>query len=326
MGMRRIRLALASAIAALLVPSAGAHAQTYPDRLVRIIVPQSPGGPTDLLARATAARLQAAFGQNVIAENRGGAGGVIGAKAVATAEPDGHTLLLGNTSVLVHIPLLSRTAGYDPAKAFAPVARLATSYQVIFVHPSVPVKSIQELVAYAKANPGKLNYSSAGVGNTLHLAGELLRARTGIDIVHVPYNSGAEALRAVLGGQVHMSLVNLTGLLPLFQEGKLRPLATTSPKRFAELPDVPTMIESGLPDFTVPAMFGVVAPAGTPRTIVDKLNTTINRELASPDMQKVLERMGAERGAGSPQDYADFIAAERRKWEAVVNAANLRID
>ena len=216
--MTLARSLFATVVAFGLMTGAG-RAQPYPDRLIRIIVPQSPGGPTDLLARATAQRLQAAFGQNVIAENRGGAGGVIAAKAVAAAEPDGYTLLLGNTSVLVHIPILSRSAGYDPAKAFAPVARLATSYQVIFVHPSVPVKSMQELIIYAKANPGRLNYSSAGVGNTLHLAGELLKARAGIDLVHVPYNSGAEALRAVLGGQVHMSLVNLTGLLPLFQEG-----------------------------------------------------------------------------------------------------------
>jgi tripartite-type tricarboxylate transporter receptor subunit TctC len=303
-----------------------AQAQSYPDRLVRIIVPQSPGGPTDLLARATAQRLQGAFGQSVIAENRGGAGGAIAAKLVASADPDGYTLLLGNTSVLVHIPLLFRSAGYDPEKAFAPVARLSTSYQVIFVHPSVPVKSIAEFIAYAKANPGKLNYASAGVGNTLHLAGELLKTRAGIDMVHVPFNSGGEALRAVLGGQVQMSLVNLTGLQPLFDEGKLVPLATTSPQRFKELPDVPTMIESGFPDFTVPAMFGVVAPAATPRAIIDRLNAAINRELATSEMQKVIARMGAEAGSGSPQDFADFINAERRKWEAVVTTAKIRID
>jgi tripartite-type tricarboxylate transporter receptor subunit TctC len=145
-------------------------------------------------------------------------------------------------------------------------------------------------------------------------------------MVHVPFNSGGEALRAVLGGQVHMSMVNLTGLIPLFKEGKLRPLATTSPQRFKELPDIPTMIESGFPDFTVPAMFGVVAPAATPRTIVDKLNATINGELASPEMQKVIARMGAEAGSGSPQDFADFIAAERRKWQAVIAAAKIRVD
>jgi tripartite-type tricarboxylate transporter receptor subunit TctC len=302
------------------------RAQPYPDRLIKIIVPQTAGGPTDLLARVTAQRLQLALGQTVIAENRGGAGGVIAAKAVAAAEPDGYTLLLGNTSVLVHIPILSRSAGYDPAKAFAPVAHLAVSYQVIFVHPSVPAKSIGELIDYAKANPGKLNYSSAGIGNTLHLAFELLKYKAGIDITHVPYNSGAEALSAVLGGQVQMSLVSLTGLVPLFQEGKLRPLAATSPKRFAELPDVPTMIESGFPDFTVPAVFGVVAPAATPAAVVDKLNVTINHELASAEMQRTLTNMGAERGVGSPQQFAAFLAAERVKWSAVAKAANIRID
>jgi tripartite-type tricarboxylate transporter receptor subunit TctC len=323
---RRILLAVTLG-AALAAPAFdNAHAQTYPDRLIKIVVPQTAGGPTDTLARLTAQRLQVALGQSVIAENRGGAGGAIAAKAVAAAEPDGYTLLLGNTSVLVHIPLLSRTAGYDPAKAFAPVARLAVSYQVVFVHPSVPATSIGELIAYAKANPGKLNYSSAGVGNTLHLAFELLKVRAGIDITHVPYNSGAEALRAVLGGQVQMSMVTLTGLLPLFQEGKLRALAATRPERYAELPDVPTMIESGFPDFTVPAVFGVVAPAATPAAIVGKLNATINQELQSTEVQKTLTTMSAERGSGSPQEFAAFLAAERTKWEAVIKVAGIRID
>jgi len=324
--MRR-RIVLAAIVSVALSACALDHAgaQTYPDRLIKIVVPQAPGGPTDLLARVTAQRLQARLGQNVIAENRGGAGGIIAAKAVMGADPDGYTLLLGNTSVLVHIPILSRSAGYDPTR-FAPVARLAVSYQVIFVHPSVPANTMQELIAYAKANPGKLNYSSAGVGNTLHLAAELLKVRAGINITHVPYNSGAEALRAVLGGQVQMSLVSLTGLLPLFQEGKLRPLAATKPTRFAELPDVPTMIECGFPDFIVPAMFGVVAPPGTPAAIVDKLNATINAELLSPEMQRTLTNMGADRGTGSPQDFAAFIAAERSKWTAVATAAGIRID
>ena len=189
-----------------------ANAQSYPDRLVRIIVPQGPGGPTDLLARVTAQRLQAVFHQNVIIENRGGAGGVIAAKAAGSAEPDGYTLFMGNTSVLVLIPILSKSAGYDPGKLFAPVARIAESYQVLVVHPSLPVKTVAELVAYAKANPDKLNYSSAGIGNTIHLAGELFNHSAGVKIVHVPYNSGAEATTAVLGGQVQMTFVNITGL------------------------------------------------------------------------------------------------------------------
>ncbi len=318
-----IRIILA-AILSLAGPMS-ADAQTYPDRLIKIIVPQSAGGPTDLLARVAASRLQTVFGQNVIAENRGGAGGVIAAKAVMAADPDGYTLLLGNTSVLVHIPILSRNAGYDP-KLFEPVTRLATTYQVIFVNPSVPVTSIQQLIEYAKANPGKLNYSSAGVGNTLHLAFELLKFRAGIDITHVPYNSGGEALTAVLGGQVQMSMVSLTGLLPLLRQGKIRALAATRPTRYPELPDVPTMVESGFPDFTVPAFFGVVAPPGTPSAIVDKLSVALNGGFGTPEMQKPLKTMGAEYGPNSPRQFADFIAAERRKWTTVAHAANIRID
>jgi len=301
-------------------------AQSYPDRLVKIIVPQGPGGPTDLLARVAAQRLQTAYGQNVIIENRGGAGGVIAAKAAGSAEGDGYTLFMGNTSVLVLIPILSKTASYDPARLFTPVARLAESYQVLVVHPSLPVKTVAELVAYAKINPSKLNYSSAGIGNTIHLAGELFNHSAGVNIVHVPYNSGAEATTAVLGGQVQMTFVNITGLPPLIADGKLRALAVTSPKRQALLPDVPTMIESGYPDFVVRAFFGIVAPAGTPAAIVDKLNATINAEMTSNEMQTTLKRLGAEAGSGTAADFAAFIADERRRWSAVAKAANISID
>jgi len=301
-------------------------AQSYPDRLVKIIVPQGPGGPTDLLARVAAQRLQTAYGQNVIIENRGGAGGVIAAKAAGSAEGDGYTLFMGNTSVLVLIPILSKTASYDPARLFTPVARLAESYQVLVVHPSLPVKTVAELVAYAKINPSKLNYSSAGIGNTIHLAGELFNHSAGVNIVHVPYNSGAEATTAVLGGQVQMTFVNITGLPPLIADGKLRALAVTSPKRQALLPDVPTMIESGYPDFVVRAFFGIVAPAATPAAIVDKLNATINAEMTSNEMQTTLKRLGAEAGSGTAADFAAFIADERRRWSAVAKAANISID
>ncbi len=234
---------------------------------------------------------------------------------------DGYTLFMGNTSVLVLIPILSKTANYDPAKLFAPVARLAESYQVLVVHPSLPVKTVAELVAYAKANPDKLNYSSAGIGNTIHLAGELFNHSAGIKIVHVPYNSGAEATTAVLGGQVQMTFVNITGLPPLIADGKLRALAVTSPKRLAALPDVPTMVESGYPDFVVRAFFGIVAPAATPAAIVDKLNATINAEMTSTEMQTTLKRLGAEAGSGTAADFAAFIADERRRWSAVAKAA-----
>jgi tripartite-type tricarboxylate transporter receptor subunit TctC len=323
--MTLARAILAIPIALGLLPGA-ASAQPYPDRLIRIIVPQGPGGPTDLLARVTAQRLQTAYGQTVIIENRGCAGGVIAAKAAGSADPDGYTLFMGNTSVLVLVPILSRTASYDPAKLFAPVARIAESYQVLVVHPALPVKTVAELVTYAKANPGKLNYASAGIGNTIHLAGELFNVTAGVKIVHVPYNSGAEATTAVLGGQVQMTFVNITGLPPLIAEGKLRALAVTSPKRLALLPDVPTMTESGYPDFVVRAFFGIVAPASTPAAIVDKLNATINAEMTSNEMQTTLKRLGAEGGSGTAADFAAFIADERRRWSAVANAANIRID
>jgi tripartite-type tricarboxylate transporter receptor subunit TctC len=303
-----------------------ALAQSYPDRTIRIIIPQGPGGPTDLLGRVAGQRLQATLGQTVVIENRGGAGGVIAAKAVGGAEPDGYTLLMGNTSVLVLIPILSRSAAYDPAKMFAPVARLAESYQVLAVHPSLPVKTVAELVAYAKANPSKLNFSSAGIGNTIHLAGELFNHSAGVNIVHVPYNSGAEAITAVLSGQVQMTFVNVAGLPPLIADGKLRALAVTSPKRLAALPDIPTMIESGFPDFVVRAFFGLVAPAGTPTPVVDKLNATLNAEMGSTEMRSTLQRLGAEAGSGNAADFATFIADDRRRWSAVAKDANIRID
>jgi tripartite-type tricarboxylate transporter receptor subunit TctC len=323
--MTLVRSFLAFGLAIGLTAGA-ANAQTYPDRLVRIIVPQGPGGPTDLLARVAAQRLQAVLHQNFIIENRGGAGGAIAAKAAASAESDGYTLFMGNTSVLVLLPILSRSAGYDPVKLFAPVARLAESYQVLVVHPSLPVKTVADLVAYAKANPGKLNYASAGIGNTIHLAGELFNASAGVNIVHVPYNSGAEATTAVLGGQVQMTFVNVTGLPPLIADGKLRALAVTSPKRLALLPTIPTMIESGYPDFVVRAFFGIVAPAATPAPIIDKLNATINAEMTSNEMQTTLKRLGAEPGTGTAGDFAAFIAAERRRWSAVAKSANISID
>jgi tripartite-type tricarboxylate transporter receptor subunit TctC len=320
-GRRALLAALASAPFARM-----ASAQSYPAHMIRLFVPQGPGGPTDIVARVIGQGLQAALGQNVVIENRAGAGGAIAAKAAAAAEPDGHTLFLANTSTLVIIPTLSRSAGYDATRSFAPVAQLAEISQVLIVHPSIPVGSVGELVAYAKSNPGKLNYSSAGIGNILHLAGELFKASAGIDIVHVPYNSGASAVTAVLGGQVQMVFVNITGLQPLIAEGKLRALAVTSLARSPELPAVPTMIESGFADFVVRAFFGLVAPAGTPEAILDRLNAVINGTLRSPDLQKTFESLGAEIALGSPADFAASIATECRRWEAVANAAGIRLD
>jgi tripartite-type tricarboxylate transporter receptor subunit TctC len=321
--MTRCLLILFAAAALLTSPT---QAQNYPDRVIKIVVPQGAGGPTDLLARVVAQRLQTVLGQNVIIENRGGAGGVIASKMVAAAEPDGYTLLLGNSSTLAIIPALSRNAGYDPEKAFAPVAKLVETSQLLLVNPAVPAKTIGELVAYAKANPGKLSFASAGVGNILHLSGEMLKARAGIDMVHVPYNSGAETVTAVFSGNVPMTFVGINGIAPLVTEGRVRALVTTSPHRLAEFPTVPTMIESGYPDFVVRAFFGLVAPAGTPAAIVAKLNNAIEGGLASPEMQKAFTGIGGEAAPGSPADFAASIASERAKWSAVGKAAGVSLD
>jgi tripartite-type tricarboxylate transporter receptor subunit TctC len=319
------RRALLGALATAPFARAG-FAQVYPAHAIKLVVPQGPGGPTDIFARAIGQRLQSALGQSVVIENRAGAGGAIAAKAVAAAEPDGYTLFLATTSTMVIIPTLSRNAGYDGTRNFAPVAKLAELSQVLITHPSVPARSVNELVAYARTNPRKLNYASAGVGNIVHLAGELLKARADIDIVHVPYNSGAEVLTAVLGGQVQMCFININGLPPLIAEGRLLAHAVTSPARSPELPAVPTMIESGFPDFVVRAFFGVVAPAGTPAPIVERLNAIINATVASADLRTTFVNLGAEIEPGSPADFAASIVTERRRWERVASVANIRLD
>src|SRR5262249_39439637 len=236
------------------------------------------------------------------------------------------TLLLGNTATLANIPVFSANAGYDPIKGFAPVAKIIDSYHVMAVSPEVPAKSVAELVAYAKANPGKLNFASAGTGNLTHLSGELLKLRTGIDIVHVPYKSSSEAATALMSGQAHITFANIASLLPLVQAGKLRPLAVTGAGRAPELPDVPTMTEAGVPNYLVTSFFGIVAPAGTPPETVDKLNAAINGWLATPDAQETFKKIGAEPASRTPAEFAAFIAAEVAKWSAVAQSAGLKIN
>ena len=229
------RLLIATIATAVLV--APVHAQNYPERTIRLVVPQGPGGPTDLLARVVAQRLQTALGQTVVIENRGGAGGVIATKMVAATEPDGYTLLLGNTSTLAIIPALSRTAGYDPAgEGIAPVAKLVETSEVLLVNPSVPGTTLKDFIAYTKANPGKVSFSSAGVGNILHLAGEMLKARAGISMVHIPYNSGAETVTAVLGGNVQMTFVGIAGVKPLVDQRRIEGAGGDEPEAARRIP------------------------------------------------------------------------------------------
>jgi tripartite-type tricarboxylate transporter receptor subunit TctC len=316
----------ALAFAFAVVAASPAMAQSYPARPIKLIVPFPPGGPVDVTARIIAQHLPRTLGQTMVVENRAGAAGALGARAVAGAEPDGYTLLCGNISTLVVLPAVTNNRDYDPGKAFVPIAKVSQNHEVLVVHPAFPAKSVAELVAHAKANPGKLNFGSAGVGNATHLAAELFKLKTGIDIVHIPYKGAAEAVTGVLGGQVHMFFGDIAGVLPLMREGTLRALAVSSEARNPLVPDLPTMIESGVPDYVVLTYIGVVAPAGIAPDIVGKLNAAINASLASPEVAAAFGKLGAEVKPAQPQDFAAFLAAETRKWTAVAKAANIRID
>jgi len=320
--MRRV---LAIAWLGVVLASAPLQAQTYPDKIIKMIVPAPAGGQTDVLARYLGQKIQTALGQNVIVDNRAGAGGAIGARAAATAEPDGYTIFFGNTSALAVIPAVSKNAGYDPVKHYAPISSVSESYMILVVHPDFPAKTIQEFIAYAKANPGKLNFGNAGAGNVTHLTGEMLRAAANIDFVNVPHRGGAETITSVLGRQIDFVLESPVVLLPLIAEGKLRALAVTSAKRKAEIAEVPTMKEGGA-DFVATLLTGIVAPAGTPPAIVGKLNAVINESLQTTEMRETLAKFGSEANVMSPQDFAAFIAAESKKWGDVARAARVQVD
>ncbi|MDB5599294.1 MAG: extra-cytoplasmic solute receptor BugT [Xanthobacteraceae bacterium] len=313
-------------VGAITLSSNFAQAQTYPDKVVRLVVPAGPGGPTDVLARLIADRLTASLKQPVIVDNRGGAGGVIGARSVATASPDGYTLLFGNTATLANIPAVSKSANYDPVKNFTAVAKLTDSYQILVVAPEFPVKSVAELIAYAKANPGKLNYADVGIGNLTHLSGELLKLKAGIDFVPVHYKSGGEAMTALLGNQAQFAIDNVAVVRPLLQDGKLRALAVTSKTRQPDFPDLPTMIEAGVADYVVTSFFGVVAPAGTPLAIVQRLNADILAALKTPETQAVMAKLGAKPANETPEEFGAFIAAELKRWTDIANTAGIKID
>ena len=300
-------------------------AQAYPDRPIRLIVPSGPGGPTDIPARLLS-QILPKLGQPVVIENRPGAGGAIGARFVATSAPDGYTLMIGNTSVLAVIPAVSASAGYDPNRQFSAIAKFSESYQILVVHPARPMKTVAELIAYAKANPGKLNYAQTGAGGLPHLTGELFKSAAGVNIVGVPYKSGGDSVAGLLGAQVDMTFESITVLLPLIRDGRLRALAVTSRTRTPLADDLPTMIEAGVPDYEVTTFNGIVAPAGTPDQIIRLLNATINEGLRTPEMQASIRNLGAIANPVSPAEFAAFIAAEGRKWSTVAKAANVHLD
>jgi len=307
---------------------AGAMAQpgAYPIRPIKMIVPFTPGGPVDVAARIVGQQLPRVLGQSVVIENRAGAAGSIGAKAVVAADPDGYTLLCGNISTLVVLPVVTNNRDYDPAKQLVPVAKVSQNHEVLVVHANFAAKSVGDLVAAAKASPGKLNYGSAGHGNATHLAAELFKLRTGTDIVHVPYKGAADAMTALLGDQVQLFFGDIAGALPYLRAGTLRALAVSSETRNPLVPKVPTMFESGVPDYVVSTYIGVVAPAGTPAAVVMKLNAAINESLASPEAAAAFAQLGAEVRPASPQDFAAFLAAETAKWADVARSANIKLE
>jgi tripartite-type tricarboxylate transporter receptor subunit TctC len=308
------------ALAALALP---ASSQTYPNRPVKIIVPTPAGGPVDVMARVLANALPVFLGQNAIVENRAGAGNTLGSRTAAAAEPDGYTLLASAASGLIMSPMIYKTAGYDET-SFAPIALVTETPQVLVAHPSAPFNSVGELVAYAKANPGKLNYSTGGAGTLPHLTAELFKQLSGTDIVHVPYKGGGPALTDVVGAQVQFTFDTLGTSLQLIRAGQLKPLAVSNPTRLPELPEVPTMPELGYPSINSGAWVALLAPRGTPAAIIARLNRATNDALHAQAMRDVLTRLGAEPRGGTPDDLARHMKAEHAKWGPIVASLGLK--
>ena len=313
------------ALAAALLCAAPALAQQYPSRPIRIIVPTPPGGPVDVMARVLGNALPEKLGQPVIIENKPGAGNTIGSKIVAAAEPDGYTLMVSAASGLIMSPMIIKNAGYD-ANSFAPVTLIAETPQVLVIDPKLPFKSVADLVAYAKANPGKLNYSTGGVGTLPHLNAELFKSLSGINILHVPYKGGGPSLTAVVAGEVQMTFDTVSTSLQLIQAGKLRALGIVGPKRAPELPDVPTMPEQGYPAVTSGAWTALMAPKDTPPAVLAKLNAAANAALQAEMTKNALAKLGAQPRGGTPKALADHIATEQKKWAPIVAALHLKAD
>ena len=302
-----------------------AQAQTFPNRPVTIIVPYPPGGLIDLVARALQPFLQAELGVSVVTENRAGAGGNVGAEAVARARPDGHTLLLANPSLAIS-PTLYKKLNYRPLEDFAYVGRYGSVANVLVVNQSQPYKTAQELIAYAKTNPGKLNYGSPGYGTSPQLSSELFKTMSGTFIVHIPFSGAGPATAALLGGNIEMMIDNIPPQVGNIRAGKVRALAVTSLKRSSALPEVPTMDEIGLKGSEVTAFFGLAAPAGTPHDIIMRLNTALNNASRTPKLREILEGRGAEVVQGTPEEFTNFIKAEAAKFAPVIKRTGVQVE
>jgi len=311
------------AVISALVAAGSAAAQTWPARSVQMVVPYAPGGIVDFIARTLGQRLSQQVGQPVVIDNRAGAGGMIGIEYTARSSPDGHTLVLMDPAVVIN-PVLQEKALYE-MKDLATVAVIGSSPLVLTVNPKLPVTDVAQLVRFAKANPGKLNFATPGIGTTPHMAGELLKARAGIDMAHVPYKGSGPAMADLAAGQVQVGFSSITGALPFIKDGRLRALATSGSNRSAALPDLPTFIEAGYPGFEVDLWLGIFAPAATPATSVARVNDEIRGALRDPAVMAAFAKVGVEPRSANPEESARFVRAEHDKWAQVVTGAHLRV-
>jgi tripartite-type tricarboxylate transporter receptor subunit TctC len=322
--MKPLSILLAAALAAA---SANASAQTegrYPDRPIRMIAPSSPGGPVDVMARVVAQGLTEILGQQLVVDNRAGAGGLIGSELVATAVPDGYTIMFGFSGPLVIVPHVTAKTPYNPLKDFAPVSLTLQAPYILLVHPGLPAKSVKELIALARERPGKLNFASGGTGTGIHLAGELFKSTAGINIVHVPYKGAGPGMTALLANEIDMMFNGVAPAVPHVKSGRLRVLAVSSAKRSTLLPDVPTVAEAGGLKYDTSGWYGVLAPAKTPRAIVNTLHGAVVKTLATPAVKDAFARQGVETVGSTPEEFARFIREEWVKWEKVIKAAGIK--
>lgn len=325
-GMRAPCAAAIAALSTLGAVATNAYAQTYPSKPIRIIVTQPPGGGNDTIARMVAERISKPLKQQVVVDNRGGAGGVVAADLAAKSPPDGYTLFLGNVATLAIIPHLMKKVPYDPLKDFEPVTLIATAPMLVVVHPSVPVNNIKQLIAFAKARPGEMNYASNGVGSSTHLATELFLQSTGTKMVHVPYKGLSQAMTGLVSGQVPVMFSSAVAMLPQVKNKRLRALAMTGEKRSAAIPDVPTVAESGLPGYSAGSWYGVLVPAGTPRAVIDLLHREIVAATRSPEITDRLVAEAIIPVANTPEEFRRHILLENGRMAKVVKASDLKVE
>jgi tripartite-type tricarboxylate transporter receptor subunit TctC len=324
--VRRLLAACAVLVTAVLAFAFPAEADTFPSRTVKLVVPFPPGGPLDATGRAIAQKLTEAWGQSVIVENKPGAGGNIGADYVAKSAPDGYTVVMGALSTHAVNPSLYPKMPFDAQRDFAPITLVAITPNVLVVNPSLPVHSVKELIAYAKANPGKLSFGSGSIGSAGHLAGELFKVDAGVDMVHVPYKGAAPAMQGLLAGDTQLMFDNLASAMSQVKAGKLRALAVTTAERSKLVSDLPTMAEAGVPGFDISTWYGLLAPAGTPPDLIAKWNADVTKILSAPEMRERLATQGAEAAPDSPADFAKFIASELVKYAKIVKASGAKVD